>query len=149
VLAEAERAMVPRFVYVSSLGADRGQSAYHKSKYAAEQLVRMYEGEWVILRPGNVYGPGDAVVSVVLRMIRALPAVPLVGDGEQRFQPIWYRDLGQAIAQSVYRYDIARRAFDLAGADVTTMRDLFDRLERITNRSPLRVPLPSFLVSLG
>jgi nucleoside-diphosphate-sugar epimerase len=149
ILAEARRAKVPRFVYVSSLGAERGRSPYHRSKNAAEHQVRAYEGEWIILRPGNVYGPGDDVVSLVLRMVRALPAMPIVDDGEQRFQPIWYRDLGQAIAQSIEGDDLAGRELDLAGAEVTTMRDLLDRIERITNRSPMRVPLPSFLVSLG
>src|SRR5688500_11733885 len=39
LLAEAERAGVRRFVYLSSLGADRGTSDYHRSKRAAEVLV--------------------------------------------------------------------------------------------------------------
>jgi NADH dehydrogenase len=149
ILAEAERALVPRFVYISSLGADRGRSSYHRSKLAAEHLVKTFTGSWVVLRPGNVYGPGDDVISLLLRMVRALPAVPLVGDGEMRFQPVYYRDLGEAIAQSVERDDIAFRTLEVAGAEVTTMNDLLDRLDRITDRSPLRVPLPSFLVSAG
>jgi NADH dehydrogenase len=54
LLAEAERAGVRRFVFVSSLGAERGRSEYHRSKRAAEALVEGYAGEWVIVRPGNV-----------------------------------------------------------------------------------------------
>ena len=38
-------------------------------------MVRRYEGEWVILRPGNVYGPCDDVISAVLRLHRALPVM--------------------------------------------------------------------------
>lgn len=54
VLAEAARAGVKRFVYISSLGVDRGQSDYHRSKRAAEDAVRRHSGAWVILRLGNV-----------------------------------------------------------------------------------------------
>ena len=56
VLQEARRAGVRRLVYMSSLGAERGQSAYHQSKFRGEEAVRSFAGEWTILRPGNVYG---------------------------------------------------------------------------------------------
>src|SRR5829696_3737393 len=44
MVREAERANVRRFVYVSSLGADRGESEYHKSKRAGEEIVRGFRG---------------------------------------------------------------------------------------------------------
>src|SRR5687768_8220790 len=88
VLAEAERAGARRFVYVSSLAAGRGTSAYHESKRRAEEIVRASNLEWVILRPGNVYGPGDAVISTYFVLFRTSPVVPIIGDGDQPFQPI-------------------------------------------------------------
>src|SRR5262245_12115135 len=39
IVAEAIRSQVKRFIYVSSLGAERGTSDYHRSKFAAEQIV--------------------------------------------------------------------------------------------------------------
>jgi len=149
ILAEAEGAGVPRFVFSSSLGADRGESPYHRSKLAAEDIVKTFKGKWTILRPGNVYGPGDEVVSLILRMMRALPAMPIIDNGDQRFQPIFYRDFAQVVAQAVERDDLEGRVLEVAGTEITTMNDLLDRLSTITNRSPLRVPLPSFLISLG
>src|SRR5256885_7401440 len=71
MLAEAERAGVGRFIFVSSLGATRGASAYHASKRKAEQLVRRFRGEWTICRPGNVYGSGDEQISLLLRLVRS------------------------------------------------------------------------------
>ena len=85
MVAEAERAGVPRFVYVSSLGADRGASDYHKSKLAGEEAARAFRSGALVLRPGNVYGPGDEVVSLMLTMVRTMPAVPVVGGGDQEF----------------------------------------------------------------
>jgi NADH dehydrogenase len=146
LLREAERAGVRRFVFVSSLGADRGSSAYHLSKRAAEDLVRRFAAEWVIVRPGNVYGPGDEVVSQLLKMTRALPAVPLVDDGEQPFQAIWHEDLGLALALAVERDDVAGQVLEVAGPQVTSMSDLVSRLAALDDRFPVRVPVPAALV---
>src|SRR5690606_15004852 len=85
LLEEAQRAAVPRFLFVSSLGAGRGASEYHRSKRQAEELVQRFRGSWLILRPGKVYGPGDEVISSLLAMVRTLPVMPTVGLGKQRF----------------------------------------------------------------
>ncbi|MEP6690448.1 MAG: NAD-dependent epimerase/dehydratase family protein [Gemmatimonadaceae bacterium] len=148
-LAEAARAGVGRFVYVSSLGAERGESGYHRSKHRAETLVRGFAGSWLIARPGNVYGPGDVVISRLLRMVRTLPAIPVVGGGAQAFQPIAADDLGDALAIAVERADLEGRAIELAGEETTSMNDLLDRFERITGKSPARVPLPAWLATAG
>ncbi|HEU4748850.1 MAG TPA: NAD-dependent epimerase/dehydratase family protein [Gemmatimonadaceae bacterium] len=149
ILREAERARVGRFIYVSSLGAEAGQSPYHRSKRRAEDIVRNFAGGWIILRPGNVYGPGDEVVSVLLTMVRTLPVVPVVGSGDDKFQPIWVGDLAVAIAACVERTDLHGRVLDLAGPDVTSINDLLTRLGEITDRAPARIPVPGFLVGAG
>ena len=149
VVSAAESAGVRRFVYVSSLGADRGESAYHVSKHRAEAIVRGFQGSWVIVRPGSVYGPGDGEVSLVLKMVRVLPAVPLLGGGDQEFSPVWHEDLGRALAAAVERDDVAGRALDVAGPEVTSQSDLIKRFSAITDRTPVRVPVPEFLASLG
>ena len=149
VVREAERAKVKRFVYISSLGADRGESDYHQSKKRAEDVVRTFEGNWTILRPGNVYGPGDDVISLLLKMVRTMPAIPVIDSGDQPFQPIWAGDLGEAIAVTVERNDLATRVLELGGLEQTSMNDVLDRLTRITGKQPARVPVPSFLATLG
>lgn len=149
ILREAERCKVGRFIYVSSLGAETGQSAYHRSKRRAEDIVRAFAGGWIILRPGNVYGPGDEVVSLLLTMVRTLPVVPFIGTGDDEFQPIWAEDLAQAIAVCVDRTDLHGRVLDLAGEEVTSTTDLLNRFAEITGRNPARIPVPGFLASAG
>lgn len=150
ILREAERAGVRRFVFVSSLGAPTGESAYHRSKRDAEALVRGFAGQWTIARPGNVYGPGDEQISLLLRMVRGpVPIVPRIGDGDQPIQPLWWEDAAQALASIVERDDLAGRELDVAGAEVTSQNDLMARLQRITGREVHSVPVPDFLASLG
>jgi uncharacterized protein YbjT (DUF2867 family) len=149
VLAEAARAGLKRFIYVSSLGAERGRSQYHRSKFKAEELVRASSFDWLILRPGNVYGPGDEVISTLLKLVRALPAVPVIDAGNQPFQPVWYEDLGRAILRALETPTLKRQTLELAGAETTTTSDIIERLSAITGREVARVPVPSFLASLG
>lgn len=149
IVTEAERSAVRRFVFVSSLGADNGSSNYHRSKREAEEIVTKSGLDWMIVRPGSVYGPGDEVISNILKMVRALPAVPVVDDGEQPFQPIWYEDLGKALLRCVEGSGRSREIIEIAGRDVTTLNDLLRRLSEITDRSPIRVPVPMALASLA
>ena len=150
VIAEAERATVKRLVFVSSLGAPTGESRYHRSKAAAEERVRRFRGHWVIVRPGNVYGPGDEQISLLLRLVRGpAPIVPTVGDGKQPMQPIWWEDCAAAIANVVERLDLSKHELDIAGPEVTSQNDLIRRLGRITGREVSALPVPEFLAGLG
>src|SRR6185436_10656680 len=149
IVREAERCKVGRFIYLSSLGAEAGTSPYHRSKRRAEEIVRGFAGGWIILRPGNVYGPGDEVISLLLNMVRTLPAVPVIGSGDDAFQPIWVEDLAAAISEAVRRTDLHGRVLELAGEEKTTLNQLIDKLAEITGRSPARIPIPSLFASAG
>ena len=149
VLREAIASGGPHFIFVSSLGCDRGESEYHRSKREAEALVREYPGAWTIARPGNVYGPGDDEISLLLRMVRTLPVIPVIGGGDTTFQPIYAGDLGRALAMAVERGDLAGRVLELAGTEETSQNDLIERFARITGREPARVGVPEFLTSFG
>lgn len=149
VMREAERAGVTRFTYVSSLGADRGESPYHRSKRSAEAIARQFTGGWTIVRLANVYGPGDEQISLLLRMVRTLPVLPTIGDGGQPFQPIWHDDAAEALARVVERDDLAGRELDLAGDEVTSQNDLVRRLSRITRREVAQLPVPQAIAHFG
>ena len=149
IASEAERAGVRKIVYVSSLGCERGQSPYHRSKLEAEGIVRGFNGEWIVVRPGAVYGPGDEHLSVLLRMVRTLPAVPIIGDGNQPVQPLWHEDAAAAIATAIERDDLNGGVYDLAGEEVTSQRDLVDRFRRLTNRAGVDIPVPRLLAQFG
>jgi NADH dehydrogenase len=149
LLDTAAKSGAPAFIFLSSLGADAGQSAYHKSKRDAEELVRRYPGRWLILRAGNVYGPGDETISMLLKMTRTLPAVPMVGEGDQPFQPIWFTDLGRVILQALEDPSLTNETLEVAGPDVTTTADILNRLERMTGRQPPRLAVPVWLTEVG
>jgi uncharacterized protein YbjT (DUF2867 family) len=149
IVAEAMRAGARRLVFVSSLGAERGETGYHRSKLEGERIVSGFPGSWIIVRVGAVMGPGDETVSVLLRMMRTLPAVPVIGAGDQPFQPVWHEDVGWALAECLSRDDIVNSVLRVAGPDVVTVREVIDLFSTVTDRKPLRLPLPAFLAKVG
>jgi NADH dehydrogenase len=149
VVLECERAEVRKLVYISSLGAERGHSAYHRSKRVGEDVVRAFSRDWIVLRPGAVYGPGDEHISVLVRMVRTLPLLPTIGDGNQPFQPVWHEDLSQVLATALERDDLRCATYDIAGPDVTSQNDLVGRLRGLTNRAAVQAPLPELVASWG
>jgi len=149
VVREAERAGVRKFVFVSSLGADKGTSPYHTSKRAAEAIVRQFHGAWTVVRVANVYGPGDEQISLLLRMVRSLPILPVLGGGDQQFQPIWHDDVAEVLARSIERDDLAGKELDVAGTERTSQSDLIQRFSRLTGRDVPRVAVPDFLTRIG
>jgi hypothetical protein len=82
-------------------------------------------------------------------MVRTLPAIPVVDGGDQRFQPMWYEDAGEALARAVDAPGITGRVLELAGPDATTMNDLLDRLETLVGRRPRRVRVPGAIASMS
>ena len=112
--------------------------------------MRKFHGQWVIARPGNVYGPGDEQISMLLRMVRSpSPIIPKIGDGDQPIQPIWWEDAANALANIVERTDLGGRELDIAGPELTSQNDLIERLSRITGRTVHSMPVPDLLATMG
>jgi uncharacterized protein YbjT (DUF2867 family) len=149
MVREAERAGVGRFVFISSLGADVGESEYHRSKREAEAIVQAFSREWVILRPGNVYGPGDRVISLLLKMVRTLPAVPVITGGDRAFQPIFTEDLAQTIRGALERDDVAGRVLEVAGDEQVCADNVVEMLQEVTGTHAPMLPVPDWLAKIG
>lgn len=123
----------------------RGHSIVSAESDAAIELrEREFLVRQTIIRTSHVYGPGDELVTPLLKMIRALPAVP-VHAGDEELQPIWCDDLARVLATTLERADLAKQTLEAAGPEITTMNDLFARLCEIAGRKPLRVPVPGSL----
>jgi NADH dehydrogenase len=142
VLDEAARAGVRRFVHISALGVDHASDAHQVSKLRSEDEVRTFGGSWIVLRPGMVIGPRDQTTTLLLRLLRLSPIVPLVGDGQQRLQPIWHEDLGRAVAAALEREDLSCRVLEVAGGDVTTPRQLVELMASLIGKRPRFMRLP-------
>jgi len=136
---------IERLVQVSAIGADvASPSAYGRSKGEAEAVVKQLLPGTVILRPSIVFGEGDAFLNKFASMATMAPALPLIGGGETRFQPVHVADVAEAIARATTRADAAGRTFELGGPAVWSFGDILKYILRETGRDRLLAPLPFF-----
>lgn len=145
VAAEAARdAGAATFVQMSAIGADReSKAAYGKTKAAGEEAVLKVFPDAVILRPSVVFGPEDDFFNKFAAMARFSPALPLIGGGRTRFQPVFVGDVAQVVALAVDgKLAGGPAAWELGGPDVLTFRELLDYVLKETGRDRLLASLP-------
>jgi uncharacterized protein YbjT (DUF2867 family) len=130
LFAACVAAGIKRVVQISALGADRGGSAYFRSKRCADEYLAQLPLDWTIVQPSLVFGIGGASARL-FAMLASLPIVPLPGGGRQQLQPIHIDDLVHAIANLTQRRDFARRRVALVGPEATTLREFLTRLRRV------------------
>lgn len=130
VLAAARAAGVQRIVYTSTVSAMRARlGPYGRSKRLAEERVRDGGVPYVILRPSLVYGGGETgLVASLARYLRALPVMPVIGDGQIEIDPVHLDDLCGIIEECLVRDDVLGQTYDVLGPDRVTLDEFLQRL---------------------
>jgi NADH dehydrogenase len=152
LLAAAEKARVRRFVLMSALGTSertRELVPYFRSKWEMEEAVRGAGLEHVILRPSFVFGRDGGVLPTFIRQVRWSPVTAVIGDGQQRLQPIWVDDVAAFFSASVDLPSAAGRTFELGGPDVVTWNELYARIRRTLGARRATVHVPAGLARMG
>lgn len=143
VAREAKAVGAQAFVHVSAIGADADSpSLYARSKAAGEAATRELFPQAVILRPSIIFGPEDDFFNRFAAMARLSPALPLIGGGQTRFQPVYAGDVAEAVAIALEDESKAGRVYELGGPDVATFRELMQFILDQTGRRRLLAPIP-------
>jgi NADH dehydrogenase len=141
---------IGRLAHVSSIGADPGSPGlYGRTKAAGEAAVAEALPGAVILRPSIVFGPEDDFFNRFAAMARAAPALPLIGRGETRFQPVFVGDVAQAVLRAVEGGAGAGAPYELGGPRILTFREVLEFILVTTQRRRPLVPLPFGLARLA
>src|SRR5882724_11001568 len=102
MVAKAASSVGARMVHVSAIGADENAlSRYGRAKAAGEKAVRSALPSATILRPSLMFGPEDQFTNRFAALARISPALPLVGGGLSRMQPVFVGDVATAVADAV------------------------------------------------
>ena len=145
--AASKAAGASAFVHVSAIGADaESQSDYGQTKGRGEQSVRTAFPAATIIRPSVVFGQEDEFTNRFASMAR-LPFLPVIAPNS-RFQPVYVRDLGRAIAAAALDpRSYGGKTYELVGPEVLTMRQLNEEIAGITGDKPQMIDVPDFIAS--
>lgn len=148
-VAEAARdAGAAALVHISAIGADaQSEAIYARTKAEGEAVVRAAFPRATIIRPSLVFGREDQITNRFAAMAR-LPFTPVIAAGT-RFQPVYVRDLAEAIARCALEHEaFGGKTFEVGGPEVMTMRELHAAVLEATGQQPEVVELPGFAASL-
>jgi len=143
VAEAAKRAGARKFVQVSAIGADaNSKSAYARTKAEGEQGVLRAFPTATIVRPSIIIGPEDGFFNRFAQMAMLSPALPLIGGGRTKFQPVYVGDVAAAIANALKQPEAQGKTYELAGPRIYTFKELMQVMLREIGRKRLLAPLP-------
>jgi len=133
----AASAGVKRFLQMSALGTRKDAvSAYHASKYAAEEIVRSSGLDCTIFRPSLIFGPRDAFVNMLADYIRRFGLVPVIGNGRYRLQPVSADDVARCFTCALQLPETVGKTYEICGRDRLTYNEIVDAVGRALGRTP-------------
>lgn len=150
VARAAREAGVRRLVHMSAVGArpDPAATPYHRSKAAGEDAVRQAGIRHVILRPALIAGRESVPISLLARLHRLLPAIPVFGAADFPMQPVWIGDVAAVFAAAA-EGTADDGVYEIGGPDRITYAEFVRAIGRATrHRRPL-VPIPLGLARLA
>src|SRR5882724_11196878 len=141
VAAQAHRAGVERVAHVSGIGADSdSQSLYIRKRGEGELAVRATFAEALLIRPAVMFGPDDAFLTTILKLLRQLPIYPMFGRGLTRLQPAYVEDVAEAIGRIMQRAEAPSMIFEFGGPRVYSYEEFLRAVAHQAGLAPLLIP---------
>jgi NADH dehydrogenase len=148
-VAKAASAAGARMIHVSAIGADENSpSHYARAKAAGEKAVLAALPSAIIMRPSIVFGPEDQFTNRFAALARMAPALPLIGGGITKMQPVYVGNVATAVADAVDGKAKPGATYELGGPEVLTFREIIEAILEITDRKRALVSLPFGLAKL-
>ena len=120
---------VRRFVHMSALGTrSDAVSAYHRTKWQGEELVRKSNLDWTIFRPSLIHGVDGEFMRLMKRFVCGLlpPVIPYFGSGSARLQPVFVKDVAYCLVESLFRDDAVGGVYPLGGPKAYSWVELYN-----------------------
>ena len=145
ILGAAKEAGIQRAVFVSTTAIFTQLNAKSKTvRLAAERAIETSGLKYTILRPTMIYGsPRDRNMWRLIRFMRYSPVVPVFGDGNYLQQPIYVRDVAQALVSCLCNDQTIGKSYNIAGKAPLTYNQVIDTIARQMNKRVWKVHIPS------
>src|SRR4030088_1659697 len=89
-----------------------------------------------------MFGPDDALLTPLLKLLRQLPVYPMFGRGRTRLQPAYVEDVAEAIGRTMQRAETPATIFEFGGPRVSSYEDFLRAVAHQAGLAPRPVPIP-------
>ena len=118
---------IKRYLHMSANGTRaNAATAYHQTKWQAEEAVRTSKLDWTIFRPSLIYGQGSEFVAMMSNLVLKLPVVPVIGDGQYRMQPVAVAQVAQSFARALGKEETIGETYHLGGRQDYSYDEIID-----------------------
>jgi uncharacterized protein YbjT (DUF2867 family) len=148
ILRATEQQGVKRYLHMSSNGtrAD-GITAYHRTKWQAEELVRKSSLDWTIFRPSLIFGRDSEFVRMLTELIRKIPVIPVIGDGQYRMQPVAVEQVASSFVQALAMPGTIGETYLLGGGTSYSYDEILDLTARaLGKQNASKIHQPLFMI---
>src|ERR1700682_4211151 len=143
VAAQARRAGVERLIHISGIGADAAsQSRYIRKRGEGELAVRAAFLDAIFVGPAVMFGPDDAFLTTIIKLLRQLPVYPMFGRGLTRLQPVYVEDVAEAIVRTMQRAETPSTIFEFGGPHVYSYEAFLRTVAHQAGLAPRLIPMP-------
>jgi len=130
---------VKRFIQMSALGVDSDlDTEYMQTKRLGENVVKSSGLDFTIFRPSVVFGPEDRFVNLFAKMIKRLPVVPVIGDGQYRLQPVSVYNVVDGFVKCLESTQTFGKIYDIAGSEKYTFNEILDIIGKSLGKKRVR-----------
>ena len=146
VVEAASEAGAKKVVLMSFLRARPNcASAYHESKWAAEELIRASGLDYTIIRASMVYGRGDHMLDHLSHALHTFPLFAMVGLKEKGIRPLAIEDLVDVLRAALVEGRLTRQTVAVTGAEELYLSEAVRRVARVTGQKVRMVRAPVWL----
>lgn len=136
------RYKVKRLIHVSTGDVIFRRGDYSISKLKGEEAVRKSNLDFTILRPTAIFGKGECDLTTLLYLVRRLPIIPVIGDGKNKLQPVYARDVAKAIVKIIKSKKTVGKTYSLGGSDQISLNSLLDLIMKELGVKKAKMHIP-------
>lgn len=147
IIKACEQTGVKRTIFISTTGIYTKLNPESKDiRLEAEKLIMQSGLDYTIIRPTMIYGtPKDRNMSRLVRYLKRVNILPILGDGTYMQQPVYVKDLADVIVKAYENSISIKKAYNISGEKAISYNDVVDLTSEALGIKVLKVHIPMTL----
>lgn len=144
IINACEEMAVKRSIFVSTTGIFTKLNPDSKGiRLEAEKLIKESILDYTIIRPTMIYGtPKDRNMWRLVKYLKRLPILPILGSGTYLQQPVYVKDLASVIVSAYENTVSIKKAYNISGAAALTYNDVIDVTGKALGKRVVKLHIP-------
>lgn len=150
----AEELHVKRYILMSANGAKPNGTAYQKTKYIAEQILKNSTLDWTIFRPSLIFGDPRGTIEFCTQLRMDMLDLPFPAPlfyrgifpknaGNFSFSPVYVTDVAKCFVSALDDPATYGKFFELGGERTVSWKELIKAISLACGKNKWTVPVPA------